>query len=251
MDPTYLLTQLPGDSQESFLILQPFVPVSPSDKQQNLTAFMTAKSDPSDYGTLQVFTTTSGQQVDGPALINATINQNTEISGEITLLNQQGSQVNLGNVITVPIGQALLYVQPLYVGAKSNPVPRLGDVIIVYNGQAYHGPNLNAALCKLPFGQSFCNAPGAGQAPITAGTATPGTPTTGGTTPTTAPAANQTVQQLLASASKHFQNADTALKNGDLAGYQKENQLGVADVNRAAQQSGTPPPSTTPPSSAP
>jgi uncharacterized membrane protein (UPF0182 family) len=247
MDPTYLLTQLPGDTHESFLILQPFVPVSPSDKQQNLTGFMTAKSDPSDYGTLQVFTTTSGQQIDGPALINATINQNPDISSEITLLNQQGSQVNLGNVITVPIGQALLYVQPLYVGAKSNPVPRLGDVIIVYNGTAYHGPNLNAALCKLPFGQSFCNAPGGAQAPITAGTATP-TPPTGGTTPTTAPAANQTVQQLLASASKHFQNADTALKNGDLATYQKENQMGVADVNRAAQQSGTPPPSTPPPS---
>ena len=245
MDPTYLLTHLPGETQQSFLILQPFVPVSPSDKQQNLTAFMTAKSDPNDYGQLEVFVTPPGQQIDGPALINAAIQQNPDISKEISLLNQQGSQVKLGNVITVPIDQSLMYVQPLYVQAENNPVPRLEDVIVVYAGQAVHGGTLNAALCQLPFGASFCSAPGGTVAPPSGqaitpvgGTTTPTTtPPAGGTTPTTTPPVSGTIQALLADAQKHFNNATAALKNGDLATYQKEIALAEQDVNQAQLES--------------
>ena len=236
MDPTYLLTHLPGESQQSFLILQPFVPVSPSDKQQNLTAIMTAKSDPQDYGTLQVLVTPPGQLIDGPALINSTINANKEISQEISLLNQQGSQVKLGNVVVIPIDQSLLYVQPLYVQSQSNPLPLLRDVLVVYNGQAVHGPTVNDALCQLDFGKSLCP------------TTTPSSPTTP-TTPTnpTTPAPIQTVAQLLTDAQTHFTNAQNALKAGDLATYQKEIGLAQDDVQRAQQlASATAPPSTTP-----
>ena len=77
MDPTYLLMRLPDEQKESFLILQPFVPVSPSDKQQNLTAFMTAKSDPEDYGKLQAFVMPRGEQIDGPALIKSVNGRST------------------------------------------------------------------------------------------------------------------------------------------------------------------------------
>jgi uncharacterized protein len=262
MDPTYLLTHLPGETQQTFLILQPFVPVSPSDKQQNLTAFMTAESDPANYGRIEAFITPPGQQIDGPALINAAIQQNPDISKEISLLNTQGSQVLLGNVITVPIDQALIYVQPLYVQAQNNPVPRLEDVIAVYGGQAVHGGTLNAALCQLPFGATFCAAPGGTSSPPSGQNVTPGG---GGTTPTTTPPAggtttpttpsNLSVAALLADAQKHFDNAAAALKNGDLATYQKENGLAQQDVNRAAQQSGGSPASipstTTLPGSAP
>jgi uncharacterized membrane protein (UPF0182 family) len=262
MDPTYLLTHLPGESQQSFLILQPFVPVSASDKQQNLTAFMTAESDPGNYGQIEAFITPPGQQIDGPALINAAIQQNPDISKEISLLNQQGSQVLLGNVITVPIDQALIYVQPLYVQAQNNPVPRLEDVIAVYNSQAVHGGTLNSAICQLPFGNSFCSMPGgtapppSGQLVISGGggptpTTTPTTPTTapGGTTPPSS-VPNQTVQALLADAQKHFDSANTALKNGDLATYQKEIGLAQQDIKAAGQLAGPPtagPPTTTAP----
>jgi uncharacterized protein len=250
MDPTYLLTHLPGESQQSFLILQPFVPVSPSDKQQNLTAFMTAKSDPGNYGTLEAFITPPGQQIDGPALINAAIQQNPDISKEISLLNQQGSQVLLGNVITVPVDQALIYVQPLYVQAANNPVPRLEDVIAVYHGQAVHGGTLNAALCQLPWGGSLCAAPGGTAPPPSGQTVTPGggvttpttTPTTGGTTPPSVP---QTVQALLADAVKHFDNANNALKNGDLATYQKEITAAQQDIKQAEALAGGPPSAST------
>jgi uncharacterized membrane protein (UPF0182 family) len=256
---------LPGQTEQSFLILRPFVPVSLSDKQQNLTAFMTAKSDPSNYGKLEVFATQPGQVVDGPALINSAIQSNTDISKEITLLNSNGSKVNLGNVIVVPINQSLIYVQPLYVEAAANPVPRLADVIMVYNKQAYHGANLNAALCQLPFGQQFCFLPGGtAPAPGTTGTGTsggtggtttpsptPSTSTPSTTTPATAPTSNQTVQQLLSDAQTRFQQADTALRSGDLATYQSQIKLAEADVARAQQQSGgaTAPTPSTPPSS--
>jgi uncharacterized protein len=246
MDPTYLLTHLPGESQQSFLILQPFVPVSASDKQQNLTAFMTAKSDPNNYGTIEAFITPPGQQIDGPALINAAIQQNPDISKEISLLNQQGSQVVLGNVITVPVDQSLIYVQPLYVQAQNNPVPRLVDVIAVYHGQAVQGARLNAALCQLPFGASFCSAPG-GNTTLPTTTPTGGGPTTtvpGGPTSSLPP--NQTVQTLLADALKHFDNANADLKNGDLAGYQREIALAHRDTNAANQLSGGATTTTTP-----
>jgi uncharacterized protein len=256
MDPTYLLTHLPGESQQSFLILQPFVPVSASDKQQNLTAFVTAKSDPGNYGQLEAFITPPGQQVDGPALINAAIQQNPDISKEISLLDQKGSQVLLGNVITVPIDQALIFVQPLYVQAQNNPVPRLVDVIAVYRGQAVHGGTLNSALCQLPFGASFCGLSGGTTPPPGGGNTTPTTtptttPSTGGTTPSSIPPA-QNVQALLADALKHFDNANTDLKKGDLAGYQSEITLAQADIAKANQLSGgttttTPPPTTTVP----
>jgi uncharacterized membrane protein (UPF0182 family) len=251
MQPTYQLLTLPAQTDQSFLILQPFVPVSASDKQQNLTAFMTAKGDPSNYGKIDVYVTPAGVQVDGPALINAAINANPDISKEITLLNTNGSQVELGNVITVPINQSIIYVQPLYVQAQGNPVPRLDDVIVVYNSAAYHGGTLNSALCQTPFGAPFCAMPG-GTTPAPGGATNP-TGTTPGTTPSTTPSTTpgattstvppSTVAQLLADAETHFTNADNALKANppDLGTYQREVQAARADINKAAQQSGTPP----------
>lgn len=254
MEPVYQLTHLPDQSRQSFLILQPFVPVSPSDKQQNLTAFMTAKSDPGYYGLLDVYVTPPGEQIDGPALINADIIANTDISKEITLLNTNGSQVQLGNVITVPIEQSLMYVQPLYVQAQGNPVPRLSDVIIVYNGSAYHGGTLNSALCQVPFGHSFCNLPG-GNAPSPSANApaNQGTGQSQPSAPVNGSPNNATIQQLLTDAQTHFQNADTALKQSppDLGTYQKEVAAAEQDISRAVQAGATPPPSTPPASVAP
>ncbi|MDQ6616373.1 MAG: UPF0182 family protein [Actinomycetota bacterium] len=257
MQPVFQLVTLPTQTDQSFLILQPFVPVSPSDKQQNLTAFMTAKGDPSSYGKLDVFVTPSGQQIDGPALINAAINANPDISKEITLLNTNGSQVELGNVVTVPVNQSIVYVQPLYVQAQGNPVPRLDDVIVVYNGAAFHGATLNSALCTTPFGAPFCLLPGGTAPPPSGSTVTSGggqtTPTTTpGSPPTTVVPGGATVQQLLADATMHFQNADNALKASppNLGSYQSEVAAAHADITRAAELAGATPSTTTVPPAA-
>src|SRR5207237_1565844 len=147
--PIYQLTRLPAQSQASFNILEPFVPVSQNDTQQNLTGFMIANSDPDHYGELQAYVTPRGQQIDGPALIDARISAVTQISQQISLLNQQGSTVLLGNVLMIPIDQSLLYIRPLYVQSSRNPLPEFKKIIVVYGNQAAMEDSLGQALTDL------------------------------------------------------------------------------------------------------
>jgi uncharacterized protein len=224
MDPTYLLMRLPGDQTESFLILQPFVPVSPSDKQQNLTAFMTAKSDPGNYGKLQAFVMPRGEQIDGPALINSTINATSDISPQISLLNQQGSRVQLGNVLVLPIEKSILYVRPLYVSSDQNPLPELRKVIVVNGDRAIMRDSLADALNAL--------VPGANVSTLEQQQAT----ATPGTNPPPGPNVNATVQQLLDQAAQDFSDAEAALKNGDLATYQQKIKAAESLVDQARQK---------------
>jgi hypothetical protein len=267
--PEYELVALPGQTRQSFVLVQPFQPSSSSGDKQNLTAFMTASSDPSDYGALTLYTIPSGQTVDGPYLVSSAVLQNTSISEEISLLGQKGSKVVLGDVMLTPIGQSLLYTQPLYVEQTDNQVPRLGDVIVVYNNQAFHAgitdPTLAGALCQVtnpggshPF-QSYCSP--SSSAPTTTPTAKPHkhpgsttTTTTRGPTTTTrvAPATTTTsappstgpplptsrgsVAQDLTIAEQDFADADAALKAGDLGTYQIDIRAGEAAVALAYKQ---------------
>lgn len=217
MDPTYLLLRLPGDPEESFLILQPFVPASSTDeKQQNLTAFMTAKSDPEDYGKLQAFVMPRGAQIDGPAIVDARISADADISREITLLNQQGSEVLLGNVLVIPVENSLLYIRPLYVQSKRNPLPELEKVIVVFGEKAVMRDTLQQSLATV-----FGDAPDTleqfkpGEAP----TPPPGPPD-GPTAPAPGPPAS--TQQLLDQAQTAYDAAQAALRSGDLAEYQRQ-----------------------------
>jgi uncharacterized membrane protein (UPF0182 family) len=241
------------------MILTPYVPVSPSNKQQNLTAFLTASSDPNDYGTLRLYTTPPNQTIDGPALIGNAIKSNTQISYELSLLNQQSSTVELGQVEVIPIDQTLLYIQPIYVESTANQVPTLKDVVVVYNGTAYNSGNasLDAALCKIqnpdgtkPF-TSYCNTsnaqnpstvPTVGSSPAGGSTTTTTTttvPNSGGSSTTVSPPpAGATVAALLAQAQADFAAASQALKSGDLAGYQADIAKAEAAVAQAQKLQG-------------
>lgn len=219
MDPTYLLLRLPEDERESFLLLRPFVPVSQGDRQQNLSAFMTAKSDPDDYGKLQAFILPRGRQIDGPALINSRIQSTAEIAQELTLLNREGSRVQQGNVLVIPIRNSLLYIRPIYVEATRNPVPELRKVVVVYGRRAVMGNSLQEALTKL-----------FGAAPPTL--ETPTAPGPGGQ-----PAVAPDVSALLDQAAAAFREAEEALRNGDLAGYQAKVKQAQTLVDQAAAAS--------------
>jgi uncharacterized membrane protein (UPF0182 family) len=222
MDPTYLLLRLPGDERESFLILRPFVASSQQDKQQNMTAFMTAKSDPDEYGKLQVFEMPRGQQIDGPSLIDARIKANDEISKEISLLNQQGSEVLQGNVLVLPLDTSVLYVRPLYVQSSSNPVPELRRVVVVYGRRAEMGATLQEALTKV-----FGAAPPTLEQGTTGG---PTAPSGDGGTPL-----SPAVRGFLDQAQAAYDAAQAALTKGDLAEYQRQvNQM--ADFLRRARE---------------
>jgi len=281
LQPEYLLAHLPNSTEQRFMSLQPFEPVSSSTKQQNLTAFMTASADPSNYGQLNVYETPPQDNVDGPALITNAIKSNTAISSELTLLNQGSSEVVLGQVEAVPIDQTLLYVQPIYVQSSSNRVPTLKDVVVVYNGTAYNSANtsLDAALCKVtnrdgtkplrmycdtsqanqsgPGGTNGPPPPGGQGGGSTTTSTPPGSPTTTAPGPLP-PAPGQTVQSLLNSAQNQFAAAMAALKAGDLATYQQDIAAASTLVNQAealaasgAAPAPTSPPATSPPATSP
>jgi len=219
MQPYYLKMRLPGETNEDFLIFEPFVPLSKDDSRKDLTAFMVAKSDPANYGQLQAYVMPRQKQIDGPALVNARINQEPVISRDITLLGQpgSGSKVTLGNMLLVPIEESLLYIQPLYVSSENTPLPQLKRVIVVYGDKVVMRDSLELALTDI-----FGGAPPTLEQTPTAGQPAPASPGAPTGAPSPPAGAAGTAENLLTQATDHYTSADTALKNGDLAGYQKE-----------------------------
>ena len=121
MRPYYVLMRLPGETEDTFSLVLPFTPAG----RQNMIAWMAAKSDPGEeYGSLISYEFPSGRNVDGPTQVFARINQDARFSSERTLLSQSGSDVRFGDFIVLPIGDGILYVQPVYVQAKQeNSIP--------------------------------------------------------------------------------------------------------------------------------
>jgi uncharacterized protein len=229
MDPYYLLMKLPGETKETFLILEPFVPVGAGGNElSNLSAFMVAKSDPADYGRLESYSMPLGEVVRGPDQINAIINTTPDISSRLTLLNQQGSQIIQGNMLVIPVDQSLLYIRPLYIqGSGATKLPEFKFVVVVYGGRAVIGASLPDALSQL--------FPDLGPAPPAGTTAgNPPPPPPGGTA-----GLPGTVADLLNQASNAYNDAQTALKSGDLAAYQKDVDH-MADLIRQSQAVTTP-----------
>lgn len=207
MAPLYETFALPGQSKVSFNLIDAYVPFSASNERQTLSGFLVAGNDPGSYGKLTDYVTPTGQDTDGPALIDARITQNPAISQKISLLNTNGSQVILGNVLMLPVGQSMLYFRPFYVQSSRNPVPQLQYVIVVYSG-----PQGNSEV-------QFDTTLQAALADVFQGLAIP-TPSSVGSTPTqvSGPASAQ-VKALIAEAAQDFQQAQADLKAGNFAAY--------------------------------
>jgi hypothetical protein len=230
IQPYYLEMRLPGDTADRFLLFRPFVPHSTDDSKKQLTSFMVADSDPAQYGKLRVYTmtqTTDGEvernrDVDGPLTVHNQIFSTTQnnISQELTLLDSGGSRVLLGNLLIVPLGEALLYVRPVYVAAAAaDSVPELRRVILAMGDRTEVGETLQEAIDKL--------FPGAGITTVEGGE-DPDTPTAGETPET--PIADDPAA-LLAEALKLFADADAALKSGGTGALQE-----YADLNAQATE---------------
>jgi uncharacterized membrane protein (UPF0182 family) len=236
ISPYYLLMKLPGEQQAEFITFQPYVPYSQNDQRKELSAFLTAKSDPANYGQLDAFVMPRDQQIDGPMLVDARINQTPAISQQITLLSRQGSSVRFGDMLIIPMDNSLLYIRPLYVEAQQTKVPEFKAAIVVHGDKIAMENTLQLALSKV-FGSSPDTLE---QNTSTAPVATDTTGTNGGsttpTTPTTTPSTGTPpadVQSLLNQANDQFTQADQALRNGDLAGYQNHVKQGMDLVRRA------------------
>jgi uncharacterized membrane protein (UPF0182 family) len=230
MAPYYLQMRLPGQAKEGFLILQPFVPVATGDQElTNLSSFMVAKSDPGEYGRLEAYTMPVGSVVPGPDQINAIINSTPEFSRQRTLLDARGSELVQGSLLLVPVEQSLLYVRPLYIGGTGDTkLPEFKFLVAVYGNKAVIGDSLQAALAQL--------FPDLGQPPPTI--------ENGPTPPAGGGPATGDVGSLLAQAETAYNDAQTALKNGDLSAYQKAVDK-MADLIRQSRQTAAPSSTTT------
>lgn len=207
MRPYYLYINLPGEQEPTFLILQPFVPVSAGNKQTRLVSFMVASSDPRNYGQMTAFEMPQGESVLGPVQIDNRIKSTPEVSRQLTLLNQQGSTVIQGSLQLIPVGNSILYIRPFYVqAAGASSFPQFRFVVVAYGGQdPVLAPTVDQGLAQL-FGQA------------------PPQPLPGGETPATPPAtppAGGNVQDLLNQAAQRYEQAQTALRQGNLAEYQR------------------------------
>jgi len=223
LEPYYVLTPLPGEEAdgERFVLFIPFTPA----ERPNMVSWMAAVSDPDEYGRLAAYEFPLDRSVPGPENVAAFISQDTDISREVSLLDQLGSRVIYGDLLAIPLGQSFLYVQPLYLESSQagSAIPELKRVVVVNGEEVAMGDSLEGALTLL-FGDEAPEEP-----------EEPGDPEQ-----PEEPGVPPDVASLLAEAQQHFDAAEAALRAGDLATYQREIELAEAAVRRAAELSAVP-----------
>src|SRR5216683_784613 len=171
MQPNFVLMKLPGETGEEFVEILPFTPAN----RNNLIGWIAGRSDGAQYGTSVVYNFPKTRLVDGPLQIEARIDQNAQLSGQLTLWNQQGSHVRRGALLVIPCGRALLYAEPIYLQAERSPMPELRLVVLAVQDRLAYGPTFESAMSALFGGaaSSLSAAPGAAvsaqHAPVSAG----------------------------------------------------------------------------------
>jgi uncharacterized protein len=224
----YVVMRMPGESAAEFLLLQPMIAAN----RPNMIAWVAARNDAPNYGTVRVFQFPADTTIFGPAQIEARIDQDPTISAQITLWNQSGSRVIRGNLIVVPVGDSLVYLQPVYLQSTSAAFPEFQKIVVGSPTTIVWGDTLGGALEQLLAAQ--------GGSPTPTPTPTPGPSATPGPTrtpgPTLPPDAGlpSTVDGLVAYANQHFELAQAALRAGDFATYGAE----IAKVQAALQRLG-------------
>jgi hypothetical protein len=200
MVPNFVLMKLPGESGEEFVEILPFTPAN----RNNLIGWIAGRSDGEHYGTSIVYDFPKTKLVDGPLQIEARIDQNAQLSGQLTLWNQQGSHVQRGALLVIPSGRALLYAEPIYLKADRSPMPELRLVVLALQDKLAYGPTFEAALSSL-FGGNISSL---------SATESPAGPTA---SPAGAPAPSQDLNALIAQASKDFDDYQRLTAAGKLA----------------------------------
>jgi uncharacterized membrane protein (UPF0182 family) len=145
MQPNFVLMKLPGETGEEFAEILPFTPAN----RNNLIGWIAGRSDGANYGTSIVYNFPKTKLVDGPLQIEARIDQNAELSGQLTLWNQQGSHVRRGALLVIPTGRALLYAEPIYLQAERSPMPELRLVVLALQDRLAYGPTFESAMAAL------------------------------------------------------------------------------------------------------
>ncbi len=145
MQPNFVLMKLPGETGVEFVEILPFTPAN----RNNLIGWIAGRSDGAQYGTSVVYNFPKTKLVDGPLQIEARIDQNAQLSGQLTLWNQQGSHVRRGALLVIPTGRALLYAEPIYLQAERSPMPELRLVVLAVQDRLAYGPTFESAMAAL------------------------------------------------------------------------------------------------------
>jgi uncharacterized membrane protein (UPF0182 family) len=168
MEPNFVLMTLPGERATEFIGILPFTPAN----RNNLIGWIAGRSDGEHYGQAVVYDFPKTRLIDGPLQIEARIDQNAQLSGQLSLWNQQGSHVRRGSLIVIPIGRALLYAEPIYLQAERSPMPELRLVVLAVQDRLAYGPTFEAAMAAMFGGApSTLSAQGAAGTPSSAATA--------------------------------------------------------------------------------
>ena len=219
--PTYLLIQLPGETEPEFVLSRPFTPRA----RNNMISLMIARADPEHYGEYLTLNFPSGRQVPGPIQVDNAINQDVEISQTLTLLRQGGSEVDFGSLVMLPIEDSILYVQPLFVTAENVGIPEIGRVVLALGADVVMEETFEEALATLfdldePDAEPT-DEPSPGEEPDP-----------GEDEPTS------TLDELIAEAGRVYEAAQQALSDGDFEAYGRLiERLGriLADAQRLSQ----------------
>ena len=145
MEPNFVLMKLPDETNLEFVEILPFTPIN----RNNMIGWIAARSDGEHYGTAVVYNFPKTRLVDGPQQIEARIDQNAQLSGQLTLWNQQGSHVRRGSLLVIPCGKALLYAEPIYLQAQRSPMPELRLVVLALQDKLGYAPTFEGALASL------------------------------------------------------------------------------------------------------
>ncbi|MGI6343976.1 MAG: UPF0182 family protein [Bacillota bacterium] len=151
VDPYYMIMSLPGEPEDDeFVLVLPITPAgTPANPKSNMIAWIAARCDPESYGELRLYRFPKDTVVQGPMQIEARIDQDTDISANITLWSSAGSQVMRGNLLVLPIGNSVLYVEPVYLLATNNSLPELKRVIVATGDRLAMRESLGEALAAL------------------------------------------------------------------------------------------------------
>ena len=212
--PYYLLLRLPGESEEEFALIQPFIPTG--ENRRNLIGYLAGRSDPDVYGQLSSFSFPPNRTVFGPEQMQSRIDADGDVSEQLTLWSEAGSTPSRGNLLVLPIEDSLLYVQPLFLQASQNSIPEMKKVVVAYGDSIVMGDTLAESLSELfgatvdvdPVGEPV--APEAGE-----------DGEDGEEPPPSGSSSDPRVAALVQRALDRFADAEEALRQGDLATYQE------------------------------
>lgn len=224
LEPYYLLMRLPGEEDEEFVLIQPYL----SRERPNMIAWLAARSDPDHYGELFAVQFPSDQTVLGPQQVQARIEQEDDISAYITLRSQAGSEVIRGNLLVLPIEESIVYVEPLFLQSPQARIPELARVVVVMGERVVFERTLAEAIASLV------------GADLGEGVVEEGGSADDGEGPAPSPDQPLDVDRLLIDALETFAEAQRALEEGDLGRYQRLVEEAQELVERAAAESGLP-----------